>query len=252
MRKLIIIFSSVILLALPTTAICDFWVTKSPMPTGRFGLSVTEVDGDIYAAGGTQFLGYWVYDVLSVVEKYNPAADTWETASPLPSPLSYHASVNIDGKIYVLGGRDLAEFSFNTVQLYDPLTDTWETKAPMPTARDSFACVSVNNKIYAIGGQISANNSWDDKIRLDIVEVYDPLSDSWETKSPMPTARSFLSAAAIGNKIYVIGGNSNNEGNLSVVEEYDIVTDSWQTRAPINIARSGSGSCALNGKISGL
>ena len=36
---------------------------------------------------------------------------------------------------------------------------------------------------------------------------YDPLSDSWHTVMPMPTARSGPAAAAVGGRIYAVGGS---------------------------------------------
>ena len=52
------------------------------------------------------------------------------------------------------------------------------------------------------------------------VEEYDRVSNSWATKSPMPTARWNFAAAVVNGKVYAIGGQS----GLSViakVEEYN-------------------------------
>lgn len=37
-------------------------------------------------------------------------------------------------------------------------------------------------------------------------EAYDPVTDRWTAMAPIPTARHGLGAAAVGGKIYVIGG----------------------------------------------
>ncbi len=41
---------------------------------------------------------------------------------------------------------------------------------------------------------------------LNSVEVYDPLVGSWSPASPLLTRRSGVSAAVLGDKIYVLGG----------------------------------------------
>ena len=49
--------------------------------------------------------------------------------------------------------------------------------------------------------------------------MYDPETNSWETKTPMSTARSGLGCAVINGKIYCIGGN-NGSNYVNTVEAY--------------------------------
>src|SRR5439155_601932 len=83
---------------------------------------------------------------------------------------------------------------------------------------------------------------------LNVVEEYDPASNTWTTKAPMPTARCGLAAAAVGGKIYAIGGGNDN-GNLNVVEEYDPASNTWTTKAPMPTARFALPAAAVGGKI---
>jgi len=55
-------------------------------------------------------------------------------------------------------------------------------------------------KIYAIGGMTQPSSSFN------TVEEYDPVTDTWTMKSPMPTRRFALSASTVDGKIYAIGG----------------------------------------------
>ena len=80
----------------------------------------------------------------------------------------------------------------------------------MPTTRGNLAAAVVNNIIYAIGGG---------GVYLATNEAYDPVANTWSTKTDMPTARGSLGAAAVNNIIYAIGGATN--GLLSTVEAYD-------------------------------
>ena len=59
---------------------------------------------------------------------------------------------------------------------------------------------------------------------LTTVEEYDPATDTWATKAPMPTPRWNLGVATASNgKIYAIGGF--NGSLLATVEEYDPATN---------------------------
>jgi hypothetical protein len=51
---------------------------------------------------------------------------------------------------------------------------------------------------------------------LATVEEYDPLTNSWSTRTAMPTFSWGHAAAAVNGKIYAIGGNS----TISSLEEF--------------------------------
>ena len=77
----------------------------------------------------------------------------------------------------------------------------WTKKSNMPTARCFASSCELRGKIYVIGGG-QTNNSC-----LNTMEVYDPLTDTWDTtKTDMPTARAELCVCAVNYKIYTIGG----------------------------------------------
>ena len=62
----------------------------------------------------------------------------------------------------------------------------------------------------------------------------------------MPTARLGAAAAAIGTKIYVVGGY-NAAGLLNVNEIYDTVANTWSTGAPMPTARWSLAAASANG-----
>src|SRR5437773_1449841 len=71
--------------------------------------------------------------------------------------------------------------------------------------------------------------------------------DVWATKATMPTARLVLAAAAVGGKIYAIGGY--NSRFLNVVEEYDPASDTWTAKAPMPTGHYALAAAAVGGKI---
>ncbi len=124
----------------------------------------------------------------------------------------------------------------------------WTGKAAMPTAREIPGVAAINGIIYAIGGNaycgcptVSAATG--------VVEAYDPITDTWTTKAPMPTPRAGLAIAAVNGVLYAVGGYSAFPTDLAVVEAYDPMTDTWTTMAPMPTARSLLGVAVANGVL---
>ena len=97
----------------------------------------------------------------------------------------------------------------------------------------------VDGKIYVIGGAGVHPGSKETALHparphrsVDTNEVYDPATNTWETRQTMPTARNHAFVGVVNNKIYVIGGRVGNAfitraSNTGIVEEYDPATDQW-------------------------
>jgi N-acetylneuraminic acid mutarotase len=149
----------------------------------------------------------------------------------------------------VFGGGHHEGAVFNTVEAYDTGSDTWSGRANMPTARVfAAAATAPSGKIYVAGGSTSVDSS----TALDAMEEYNPATNSWTTRAPMPTARLGLALVAAPNgKLYAIGGYSTSaQQALGFVEEYDPTTDQWTRRADMPSARTRFGAAlGLDGKI---
>ena len=171
--------------------------------------------------------------------------------------LSFGVAV-VKGKIYAIGGYNDSGF-LGVNEMYDPETDTWTAKASMPTIRANFGIAVYQNKIYVIGGSTTTKSNV--TIETNINEVYDPATDTWETREPMPTARTIPACGNLNNKIHVIGGYRKAVDHyyfplinefVYLNEVYDPLTDSWSTAA-----RPPSGICkhtyaVINNKIYGI
>ena len=86
---------------------------------------------------------------------------------------------------------------------------------------------------------------------MNIVEEYNPQTDTWISKTSMPTARHALGlvTASDGN-IYAIGGFDGVGNSINTVEVYDPQTDTWMTGNSMPTARGNMGVVATNdGKI---
>ena len=120
-------------------------------------------------------------------------------------------------------------------EVYDPLTDTWETKAPIPKGgRAELTASIINDKIYVVGGYFFGAYL----VSSNVLEVYDPETDTWTTKTPMPTAVYSCSSAVVDNKMYVIENSFRSHvGRLNQI--YDAENDSWSDGRSIPVAVAG-------------
>lgn len=66
------------------------WELVAPVRVARSALSLTSLDGKLYAIGGFDGTNF-----LSIVEVYDPKTNTWEQGTPLNSGRSGHASAVI-------------------------------------------------------------------------------------------------------------------------------------------------------------
>jgi N-acetylneuraminic acid mutarotase len=156
--------------------------------------------------------------------------------------------------------------------------DYWETKADIPK-NGIFSSAVVDGKIFVFGVPSGnpityvydpASDTWvskapmpncqevlpatvlEGKIHLvgrSLHGVYDPVSDSWETRTPMTTPRSEITANVVDGKIYVIGGRTDVEYSVAINEVYDPATDTWSTKKPLPTRATGYASAVFDGKI---
>jgi hypothetical protein len=168
----------------------------------------------------------------------------------MPTPRDWISAAVVNDKIYVIGGSDNSGGIYSMNEMYDPLTNTWTTMTPDPQNRLACGIGVANGKIYLIGGWIRPGAPPGEPTSLN--EEYDPETDTWTTKAPMPTARNGLAVVEVNDRLYAIGGATDFNpwtNNLNVVEEYDPSTDAWTTVESMPTSRSLLGAAVVNNKI---
>jgi N-acetylneuraminic acid mutarotase len=194
------------------------------------------------------------FTLLSIFRFPNANAneDLWNAKAPMPTARAGLGLAVVNGKIYAIGGLNNNSY-LSTNEEYDPVMNKWTTRTPMPTARSGFAIAAYQDKIYVIGGTTGESTSSKSGF-TGVTEVYTPATDTWTTKSSMPTPRADLSASVVNKKIYLIGGESYvehdpfyKESNLN--EVYDPGSDSWTNKTAIPAATFGYASAVVDNKI---
>jgi N-acetylneuraminic acid mutarotase len=224
----------------------EYWFQRRNLPTPRQEVQPALLDGRIYVAGG--YTGSAA--VSDLVEVYDPANGTWDTAAPMPQPLHHAATAVIDSVLYLIGGYTNPATPWITtdnVVAYTATSNQWTPRAPIPTARGEHTAAVFENKIYVIGGHDDFGND------IGTVEIYDPVQDSWSTGATMPTVRHHYATAVVDSLIYVIGGRVGYWGDVltlvGVVEAYSPHSNTWYTRASMLTPRSAHAAAVLGGKI---
>lgn len=220
------------------------WSSLQSMPTARAGLGVVALNGKIYAIGGQNENA-----TLNVVEEFNTVTGQWQSRAPMPTPRSGFATAIYQGKIYVIGGL-VGDVYVGNNEVYDPASNTWETKASMPTPRAHMSASVVNDQIYVIAGQ-KYSNLYPYYAATDFNEVYNPLNDTWTTKTPIPQAATGCASTVLNGLIYVLGGSSHitNETKrfLNSTQIYNAQNDIWSQGANLLAATSFGAAAATMG-----
>ena len=78
---------------------------------------------------------------------------------------------------------------------------------------------------------------------LNTAEVFDPATGKWSALPPMGTQRQGLGVAALGEKLYAIGGNDGSS-ILKTAEVFDSATVKWTPLPPMGTQRDALGVAA--------
>jgi N-acetylneuraminic acid mutarotase len=177
----------------------------------------------------------------------------WRTTAPAPTKRTEVAVATLNNKIYVVGGFEKPSLG-NVLNLAitplveecDPATDRWTSKAPMPVGLHHAGIGVAEGRIYIIGGYRQSGLSvWQ---AVATVYSYDPATDTWAERAPMPTARGALSVTVHEGKVYAIGGYDG-KANSAAVEVYDPARNLWTSRAPLPTPRDHLAAAAMSGKV---
>jgi N-acetylneuraminic acid mutarotase len=159
---------------------------------------------------------------------------------------SESAVVDLDGRMYVMGGYPGDRIPSDAVQVWDSRTDQWELGPPLPMPLHHMMAATVNGKLYAIGGEFGGAGSGLPDVYLDGVYELHPQVGEWVPRASMPTARSAGGTAVIGGKIYVAGGRPPRGSDFAV---YDPTADAWQVLPELPTQRNHLAVAAIDGRV---
>ncbi|XP_072544408.1 kelch-like ECH-associated protein 1A [Salminus brasiliensis] len=203
------------------------WTQLASLNTPRNRVGVGELDGSIYAVGGSHGSMHH-----NTVERYDPEANRWTVVTPMSVARLGAGVAGCGGALYVVGGFD-GENRWKTVERYQPDSNAWQHVAPMNTVRSGLGVACMDSYIYAVGG-------YDGQTQLNTMERYNVARDVWEPLASMGHCRSAHGVTVYQGKLFVFGG-FNQSGFLSSMECYCPGSNQWTFVTDMPVGRSGMG-----------
>ncbi len=237
------------------------WQSTAPLTVSRSGAKAVAVGDHLYVLGGGEGIpGPSTVHRSVEYARIRPEGtlQPWEAARPMNTPRIFLATAQSNDVIYALGGEYFPEgrmLLLNNVEWTQVGADgqlgPWHETSPMLTPRRSPTAAVVDGYLYAMGGY--------NGIFLRTVERARILSGGelgpWEwVPQSLTTSRYIHGGAAVGNRIYVVGGHLMESGRGSSAAEWATVgsdgqINSWKTTSALLQPRFLAGSAAADDSI---
>lgn len=222
------------------------WVELPPMQSQREGGAAVAIYGSkILVVGGyhaeKKFLKSCVVFDLETKE--------WSDFPPMKYARMGCAAVFLEqhNAVVVVGGFQRGRKYLNTAEYLDLSTLHWHRLPPMNHPRAGCAAVTVLGKrAVVLGGWM------DGETAVGTVEVLDFSAHQWHSLPEMGTPRAGCSAAAIGHRVFVLGGHTTSgrhRGCRASVEVLDLSTQKWSRMPSMKERRDASASCAVGNHV---
>jgi N-acetylneuraminic acid mutarotase len=205
------------------------------LPVERRGIGVEVLKDKIIVLGGQNA------NASNRVDEYSPTTDTWMEKPTMPVAKGFFGTAVVNEVLYTIGGSNYDNDICTYVQ-----TGRWSIKGKINKKRSSLAAAELNNKIYIVGGTERYGSDALLSGSLDVLEEYNPATNTSTERAKMSKARWDLGVVSVNGKIYAIGGTKSGEGCLDCVEEYDPSSNTWSTKANMNTKRAQLGVAVCN------
>ncbi|CAF1123980.1 unnamed protein product [Adineta steineri] len=170
------------------------------------GLSVLIIGGSVRATLFTQpqiyKAGVWHYTLHDMIMRRRYCA----------------AVLLFNGNVLIAGGVDSKSNTLSSVEIFQPDTETFSPVERMTCARSDFTLTRLpTGQVLAVGGQ----NSLDDEC-LRVTELYDPITNQWQSTRQLNKARYDHKAVLINNSVLILGGETTDNNYEFTCERYDL------------------------------
>ncbi|HPH99727.1 MAG TPA: kelch repeat-containing protein, partial [Chitinophagaceae bacterium] len=196
------------------------YIGTGELKEGRVYAAATAVGDKIYIFGGkTTNLRY-----TNTIEEFDTKTNTSITlADTLTDSKAFLTATAIGDKIYIFGGQGKLERTSNKIEIFDTKTKTISVLSDTLKERlDALSSVAIGNSIYIFGGRITRSGNTGYTISKKI-EVLDTKTNKVSMLSQTLTKeRHFMSAAIIGDNIYLFGGVHDELGINGIENDIEI------------------------------
>ncbi len=204
--------------------------------------------GQLFVIGGRRV----VYDPNGAVSTVGVATVTrydngsFKTFAPLPEPIARPHAAILNDEIYIAGGivdADPAGEPDGVVRaMYRQNGSSWLklNQSPPPHPAPGGGLEALGGKLHLIvGGERTSPSR--------LMEIYDPVTDTWSAGPERPSARTFFATATDGDRLYVMGGFDGTSASPAV-ELFD-PSSGWSRTADLPVPVVNAKAVVADGRI---
>jgi parallel beta-helix repeat protein len=228
--------------------------------TGSLGTARAEVsapllpNGKVLFAGGINALGTGT----ATAELFDPSGNSGlgsfaPTGSMGTARMRHTATLLLDGRVLIAGGRTGGYDDLASAEIYDPTIGTFAPTGSMSVARVIFgATLLTNGNVLITGG---GNNIDSQSKTFSSTELFDPSANSgigsFALTGSMGVARTEHAATLLADgRVLVSGGRTTDGTVVASAEIYDPATGTFSPTSALGTARHSHGATLLpSGKV---
>ncbi len=229
-----------------TEVLVEAGITEAgALPEARTEVAGARFDGGVAVVGGLTAEG----EPSARADRYDPESDSWSRLPDLPVPLHHTAAVEVDGRLWVVGGYTGSGGDWVPVDRVVSLgvgEDAWRDEPRLATPRGALGAAVVDGAVLA-GGGVDAEGTV-----LASTELLGVDDDAWRRGPPLRTAREHFAMATVGGDVYAIagraGGLRTNHRDVEVLSGGAASGDgAWEEAGSLGRSRGGIGAAAVEG-----
>jgi len=216
------------------------WKELANLPIPLHHVAVAGNEKYIFVVGGYDN----IWQPQNTVFAYKISSDSWEDFQNLSNPVAAGTCQLIGNELHVFGGvRDGKALNDHIVIKLDE--GVIAKGKPMHIAREHLASAILGDRIYVVGGRVVESGRMRN---LGVLEIYDIISSEWVMGPEMPTPRSGIAAVSLNDKVFVLGGESQ-EKTYGEVEVFDVKSRTWHLITMMPTPRHGLGAAVVGKRI---
>ncbi len=217
--------------AIPRSVVLDVttrqWSELPPLPDPRYAPALQWWRGRLHVLGGakpdrvTPAFEHWSLAIDGAI----PLEPSWRREHPIPRGGGHRSSAVVDDRLYLLGGQEgdfkaipgqpdftctheTQETVYPDSYVLEPGSDTWQRlpDMPVPVSHTESSVVVVNRTILLVGGYTFKDPHTYRMELTNVVQRYDPQTQSWTIVGALPYRIKTTVAAYHDGWLYAMTG----------------------------------------------
>lgn len=228
----------------------DRWRSGPDLPGAETHAGVVSLGRDFVMVGG--FQGNVLNRLTTAgVWRWNESDGSWASGPDLPSPRAAVFAGLVGNTLHVAGGLAVDGNSDFAEHVVWDLSGSgeWRPAAPLPNPRNHGGGSVSQGRLYAVSGR----HGWDEVAGDDpALDAFDPATDSWTSRAPIPEPRSEIGSATIAlpdGRVLTVAGSITGKRPSSDVLVYDPRQDRWSALTPLPIPLKGVIAVSIGSKL---